>query len=159
MIVEIVFENDEAATLTVEQDLLLQAMRVAANRHKVPDNCEVVITITDNEQIRELNRDYRNIDLATDVLSFAYDEAEEPEIIGGATERILGDVIISIDKVREQALIYNHSVARELSYLAVHGFLHLLGFDHLTAADKKIMRLQEEAIMQDLELERATGGI
>ena len=97
--------------------------------------------------------------MATDVLSFAYDEAEEPEIIGGATERILGDVIISINKVREQAIIYNHSVARELSYLAVHGFLHLLGFDHLIMSDKKIMREQEEIIMQDLELERVIGGI
>ena len=68
--------------------------------------------------------------------------------------RVLGDVIISIDKVREQAEQYNHSEARELGYLAVHGFLHLLGFDHIDKADKVVMRAEEESIMHALELTR-----
>jgi len=157
MIVEIVFEHDEAAGLFAEQELLLQAMQVAAKRHNVEDYCEVIITITDNEQIRELNRDYRGIDTPTDVLSFAYAEADEPEIVGGSSGRVLGDIIISIDKVREQARDYGNSEARELSYLAVHGFLHLLGFDHLKSTDKKIMRAGEEAIMSELDLAHSDG--
>jgi probable rRNA maturation factor len=157
VIVEIVFEHDEVATLIAEQELLVQAMRVAAKQHKIEDECEMILTITDNEQIRELNREYRGKDISTDVLSFAYDEVDEPKIIGGCAGRVLGDVIISIDKVREQARVYDHSVARELSYLAVHGFLHLLGFDHLAEADKKLMRVQEEIIMKELDLSRVEG--
>ena len=143
--------------MIAEQQLLLQAMRVAAKQHNVDDDCEVIVTIADNEQIRELNRDYRDIDAPTDVLSFAYAETDEPEIIGGSAGRVLGDILISIDKVREQARDYGNSEARELSYLAVHGFLHLLGFDHIQSADKKVMRTREELIMSELDLAPGEG--
>lgn len=158
MIVEIVFDHDEASNMQVEQELLIKALQAAALKHNIEDTCEVVITITDDAEIQELNRVYRGKDVPTDVLSFAYAEADEPEVIGSTSGHILGDIIISIDRVRAQAVEYGHSLARELSYLAVHGFLHLLGYDHMTMADKKEMRLQEKEIMDRLDLQRTKTG-
>jgi probable rRNA maturation factor len=106
-----------------------------------------------------LNRDYRNKDAATDVLSFPLEEEmdgeSEPEVIGGPTERMLGDIVISIEKVVEQAGEYGHSIERELAFLAVHGMLHLLGYDHETdAAAERIMRSEEKRILIALGIER-----
>ena len=101
------------------------------------------IIIIDNDKIHEINKEYRGIDRPTDVISFALEEDEDYE----TKERLLGDIYISIDKVYEQAKEYNHSVKRELFFLVTHGFLHLLGYDHMKKDEEKIMfKLQEEIL-------------
>lgn len=118
----------------------------------------ITITLTTPEKIREVNKKYRNIDKTTDVLSFPLFEKEElEEKIKNNDfiyEDILGDIIISIDKVKEQAIEYNHSFERELSYMVVHSFYHLMGYDHMKEEEKKIMRQKEENILSKLGIER-----
>ena len=118
----------------------------------------ITITLTTPEKIREVNKKYRNIDKTTDVLSFPMFEKEElEEKIKNNDfiyEDILGDIIISIDKVKEQAIEYNHSFERELSYMVVHGFYHLMGYDHIKEEDKKEMRPKEEKILNKLKITR-----
>ena len=118
----------------------------------------MTITFTTPEEIRKINKKYRKIDRATDVLSFPmFEKAELDEKIKNKDflyEDVLGDVIISIDKVREQAEEYGHSFERELSYMLVHGFYHLMGYDHIEEEDKKIMRPKEEKILNELKITR-----
>ncbi len=118
----------------------------------------ITVTLTNPENIKEINKEYRNIDRATDVLSFPMfqkDELEEKMKNNDFEhEDILGDLVISIDKVKEQAVEYGHSFERELSYMLVHGFYHLMGYDHIEEEDKKIMRPKEEKILNDLKILR-----
>ena len=118
----------------------------------------ITITLTTPEKIQEVNKKYRNIDKTTDVLSFPMFEKEELEEKikenDFICEDILGDIIISIDKVKEQAIEYNHSFERELSYMIVHGFYHLMGYDHIEEEDKKEMRPKEEKILNRLQITR-----
>ena len=118
----------------------------------------MTITFTTPEEIRKINKKYRKIDKATDVLSFPMFEKDEldEKIKNGdfPYEDVLGDVIISIEKVREQAEEYGHSFERELSYMLVHGFYHLMGYDHIEEEDKKVMRPKEEKILSELKIVR-----
>ncbi|MCR1897860.1 rRNA maturation RNase YbeY [Irregularibacter muris] len=116
---------------------------------------EVSISFVSNEEIQELNREYRNKNTPTDVLSFPLVEREDLDNMVQAQEEILlGDIIISISKALEQAEEYGHSFSRELSYLTVHGIYHLLGYDHMTQEEKKAMREKEEAVMEALQINR-----
>ena len=118
----------------------------------------MTITFTTPEEIKKINKKYRKIDKATDVLSFPMFEKDEldEKIKSGdfPYEDVLGDVIISIEKVREQAEEYGHSFERELSYMLVHGFYHLMGYDHIEEEDKKIMRPKDETILNELKITR-----
>ncbi len=118
----------------------------------------ITVTLTTPENIRKINKEYRNIDRATDVLSFPMFEKDELEekIKNNDFEHedVLGDLIISIEKVREQAEEYGHSFERELSYMLVHGFYHLMGYDHIKEEDKRKMRPKEEKILNDLKILR-----
>ena len=118
----------------------------------------ITVTFTNPENIQKINKEYRNIDKPTDVLSFPMFEKEEiQEKIKNNDflhEDILGDIIISIEKVQEQAREYGHSFERELSYMLVHGFYHLLGYDHIEEKDKKEMRTKEEKILKTLNILR-----
>ena len=111
----------------------------------------ITITLTTPEQIKQINKTYRNIDKATDVLSFPMFEKDELEKKIAQNdfihEDILGDIIISIEKVEEQAKEYEHSFEREFSYMLVHGFYHLMGYDHIQEEDKTIMRQKEEKVL------------
>ena len=115
-------------------------------------------TLTTPENIRKINKKYRKIDKATDVLSFPmFEKAELDEKIKNKDflyEDVLGDIIISIEKVKEQAEEYGHSFERELSYMVVHGFYHLMGYDHIEEEDKKIMRPKEEKVLEQLNITR-----
>ncbi len=106
--------------------------------------------ITTDEIIREINREYRNKDASTDVISFAYNETENI-----APLNILGDIVISFEKVKEQAKEYGHSVEREFYYVLSHGLLHLLGYDHIEENEKKIMREREEEILAEFNYMRS----
>ena len=109
-------------------------------------NVSFNIIIVDNEMIHKINKEYRGIDRPTDVISFALED-EKDMIINEEAGRVLGDIYISIDKVRSQASEYGHSFLRELAFLCVHGFLHLQGYDHMKVEDEKIMfGLQDEIL-------------
>ncbi len=118
----------------------------------------ITVTLTTPENIQEINKKYRGIDKATDVLSFPMFEKEELEEKIEKNdfehEDILGDIVISIQKVEEQAKEYGHSFEREFSYMIVHGFYHLMGYDHIQEEDKKKMRPKEEKILKDLKMNR-----
>lgn len=103
------------------------------------------LIIVDNKYIHKLNRDYRGIDRVTDVITFALED--EDSVVVPAEERILGDIYISLEKAKEQAEEYNHSLLRELSFLAVHGFYHLLGYDHVTKEEEKVMFAKQEEVL------------
>ena len=118
------------------------------------ETAEVSITLTDNVYIHELNMKYRNIDRPTDVLSFALNEGEEPEIVDGPVVNMLGDIIISVERATEQAAEYGHSIEREIAFLTVHGMLHLLGYDHMEETDRVEMRKEEDYVMEKLEIGR-----
>ena len=111
--------------------------------------------IRNPENIRKLNNEYRNIDKETDVLSFPMFEKNEISNIKNMEYReSLGDIVISIERVKEQALEYEHSFERELAYMLVHGFYHLMGEDHIEEDDKKIMREKEEYVLNRLQISR-----
>jgi len=118
------------------------------------ETAEVSITLTDNVYIHELNMKYRNIDRPTDVLSFALNEGEEPEIVDGPVVNMLGDIIISVERATEQAAEYGHSIEREIAFLTVHGMLHLLGYDHMEEVDRVEMRKEEDYVMEKLGIGR-----
>lgn len=153
--------SDKAKSLKQEEiNLIEDIIYASAKKLKIDENFELSITIVKNEEIKEINQKYRSIDQVTDVISFAIEDNDENEInffFEGKESpfpRLLGDIFISIDKTKEQAQEYGHSFERELSFLVVHGFLHLNGYDHQTKKEEKEMfRLQEE-ILKGYGLER-----
>ena len=122
-----------------------------ACKHMEVDNPLLNIIIVDNEKIREINRDYRNKDAVTDVISFAFEEVNDVEY---TDIRFLGEIYISYERCVSQAEDFGHSVKREFCYLAVHGLLHLLGYDHMVDEDKKVMRALEEEILSEYDIKR-----
>lgn len=150
------FENDQERIALSEymEKRLHDGLNAVAHLHDLDDMTEVDITIVDDEEIHTLNREYRNVDRPTDVLSFALDEGEEdePELIDGPEEHLLGDIIISAETAQRQGEEFGHGLEREIVYLAVHGLLHLLGYDHMTDEDKKIMRAKEEEALREIRL-------
>lgn len=118
------------------------------------DNLYVNIILTNPDVIRQYNKKYRNIDKETDVLSFPMFEKDELISFNTNIQEVLGDIIISIDRVKRQALEYGHSFERELAYMLVHGFYHLMGYDHIEDEDKKIMRKKEEYILNSMNITR-----
>jgi len=115
-------------------------------------NLYVNIVLTNPENIKRINKEHRNIDKETDVLSFPMFEKEELEQRKGLNQDVLGDIVISIAKVKEQAVEYGHSFERELAYMAVHGFYHLMGYDHMNETDKIVMREKEENVLNKLNI-------
>lgn len=109
------------------------------------------IIFTDEDRIRQINKDYRNIDKVTDVISFALNDNDECNF---NAEDELGDIFICIPRAKEQANDYGHSIEREVGFLAVHGYLHLCGYDHMTESDEKIMFSRQEEILAQAGLER-----
>ena len=116
------------------------------------ENVTFNLIIVDNEYIHELNKNYRGIDRETDVITFALED--EDTLVMPDDQRILGDIYISIDRAKTQAVEYNHSLLRELSFLAVHGFYHLLGYDHMTEEDEKVMFKKQEEVLEAYGIRR-----
>ena len=145
------FEKNE------EYEKVVQKVLTECFKVEVLENSKlyISITLTNPENIRKLNNEYRNIDKETDVLSFPMFEKEEIDSIRNFEyEEALGDIIISIERVKEQAEEYGHSFERELAYMVVHGFYHLMGEDHIEEDDKKIMREKEENVLSKLNILR-----
>ena len=135
----------------VELDTVLKVLDSALKKENL-DDVSFNLIIVDNEYIHELNRTYRNIDRETDVITFALED--EDSIVLPSDERVLGDIYISIDKAESQAEEYGHSLLRELSFLAVHGFYHLLGYDHMTEEDEKVMFKKQEEVLEEYGISR-----
>lgn len=156
MKLEIDFLDEVNALSQEELTEIERLLNYAGAKEEVQAGSELSVTFVSNERIQEINRDYRDKDRATDVISFAMEELGEGEmeIVGAEIPRILGDIIISIPKAREQAEEYNHSFMRELGFLAVHGFLHLLGYDHLTPEEEKQMVNKQNEILEGFGLGR-----
>ena len=151
---------DETDKITEDMaDWIEDLLNVAAKKLSVEKNAEVSITVVSNEKIREINREYRDKDKVTDVISFAIEDDEDDllkefDMEGITIPRDLGDIFISYDKAVEQAEEYGHSVERELGFLMVHGFLHLNGYDHMTDEDEKRMFALQEEILKEYGLKR-----
>jgi len=109
------------------------------------EDVEFNIIIVDNKKIREINKEYRKIDKETDVISFALEDYMDITL----PHRLLGDIYISIDKAKGQAIEYGHSLLRELGFLSIHGLLHLLGYDHMNEEDEKVMFERQELILNE----------
>ena len=158
MIINYRNDQDKVEVTKETESLLRKALQAGARVHRLPKETEVSVTLVDNAAIHQLNRDYRNVDRPTDVLSFALDEADEPAEVGGPEEHLLGDIVISAEMAQKQAGEFGHSLNREVAYLAVHSLLHLLGYDHKKTADKKAMRAEEEKILEKIHLSQADLG-
>ena len=140
--------------------LIKNCVRASLQMEGVNVPCEVSVLITNDAEIRKINREYRNIDAPTDVLSFPMYELvpgkfKAPEAADSLESGVLllGDIVISADRIREQARSYGHPIERETAYLTVHSVLHLLGYDHVDeASDKRKMRAREEAVLEWIKI-------
>lgn len=158
-------EYDPDLGIDYEQTALQVAEQVLAEE-ECPYEAEVSLLLTSDEEIRRLNLEYRSIDRPTDVLSFPQIEYEKPADLSMAEEReaeyfnpdtgelFLGDIIISLDRVKEQAKNYGHSVKREFAFLVAHSMFHLLGYDHMTEEDARDMEVRQAMVLQHLGIER-----
>ncbi|WP_302816945.1 rRNA maturation RNase YbeY [Selenomonas flueggei] len=146
----------EPDTLEVPQedvDAVRRAVLTVGRLYGALD-AEVSVTLTNDAHIHALNRDYRGVDRPTDVLSFALTESEEPEIFDAPGGVVLGDLVISLERAAAQAETYGHSFLRELSFLTVHGMLHLLGYDHIEEEERLEMEEEQRHVMDALGIAR-----
>ena len=144
---EIFNETNEKVDLDEEKKIIEYALK-----HENLENVEFNVIFVDGKTIRKINKEYRNIDRVTDVISFALEDGEDN--ISFEFGRLLGDIYICVDKMKEQAKQYGHSLLREQGFLTVHGLLHLLGYDHMTKEDEEIMFKKQELILNDYGLKR-----
>ena len=144
-------ETDENIDEYLEK--LEGVLNYALDYEKVKD-AEFNVIYVDSNKIHELNREYRGVDRVTDVISFALEDAPDIEL----DHRILGDIYICIERAHEQAIEYGHSFLREMAFLEVHGLLHLLGYDHMTEEEEKIMFGKQEEILNGYGIRRDNNG-
>lgn len=147
---------DETETLEDQTLQFVERILQHAATEEDISAAELSVSFVTNDMIQGINKEYRGKDAPTDVISFAMEEMGEGEmeVVGALVPRMLGDIIISIDRTKEQAADYGHSFERELGFLAVHGFLHLLGYDHIAKEDETKMFAKQEAILSTLGITR-----
>ena len=134
------------------QQIYLEIIKETVNQLEIDEDLELSCILVDDQKIHEINKEYRNIDRSTDVISFALEDNEQYYVSG--MPRSLGDIFISIDHAKMQAEEYGHSLKREMCFLFTHGLLHLLGFDHMEAEDEKEMTAMQKAILEALAIGR-----
>ncbi len=146
--IDVLFDNRQDIMEITENNIkaIEYAVSTVLKAENANGDYEVSVSFVTNEEIRELNRDYRNVDSETDVLSFPMDE----DVFNGVI--ILGDIVLSTQRIIEQANEFGHSLEREMIYLTVHSMLHLIGYDHIIDSEKEEMRLREKEIMKQLQL-------
>ena len=165
-----IYVDNRQTKINVDKELIEQLTYViefALKEEEVNVKCEVSLLFVDNDEIKEINNETRNIDKETDVLSFPMLEYSENRVFKeqykdykfsasdlDGDELVLGDIVLSLEKALEQSKEYNHSFEREASYLVIHSVLHLLGYDHMEEDEKKIMRSREEDILNKLNITR-----
>ena len=143
---------DNSQSLPLDEALWRDRLETMMRLEGLPENAQVSVTFVDDAAIHELNREHRGVDRPTDVLSFPQFEADE-EIPEGMPH-VLGDLVVSLETARRQAEEYGHSEEREIAFLLVHGFLHLLGYDHETAEDEAEMREEQRVLLDRLGISR-----
>lgn len=165
-----IFVDNRQSKIEITEEIeksIANIIEYALREEKVNIPCEVSVVFVDNEKIRELNRENRNIDKVTDVLSFPMLEYPKGKVFKNVYENfnfpdtdldegslVLGDVALSLEKAKEQSLEFNHSFIREVVYLTIHSVLHLLGYDHMEEEEKIVMRKREEEILEKFNLTR-----
>ena len=150
--------SEEMGTLEELEKIVKRAVEIIGPLYDV-ENSEVSITLTNDEYIHQMNKEYRGLDRPTDVLSFAFVDSEEPEIEDGPETEVLGDIIISLERAWAQSQEYGHSMERELSFLTIHGMLHLLGYDHMEEEERMEMEEEQRYIMGKLGISRDGKGM
>lgn len=151
----IITDNQKKVRIPTGLRMLIRRSCIAVLwEEKFRGDSEVSVSFVDNDEIRRLNKEFRNIDAATDVLSFPMGENGEYDINPDTGAKLLGDVVISMERAMEQAKEFGHSLEREVCYLTVHSMLHLLGYDHMEPGEKAEMRMKEETVMTRIGLER-----
>ncbi len=160
------FECDEGFERGAEYEVLIsKVIEASLDYEKCPYEAEINVVLTGNEEIHQVNKEFRNIDKATDVLSFPMIDYESPadfdsleeymEYFNPETgELLLGDIMISIEQAKKQAKEYNHSLERELAFLTAHSMLHLCGYDHMEDSERVVMEQKQEEILQLLGITR-----
>ena len=149
---DVLFENNTNEEINYK--LIEKVISEALRYEGFNDNTEVSVTIVDNEEIRKINNKFRNIDRATDVLSFPLIDFDNESLPDDGSKIYLGDIIISIERAKEQAKEYGHSIDREIGFLTAHSMLHLLGYDHMVPEEEKEMFAKQEEILNNLGLRR-----
>lgn len=152
------YDHTQGELTSHQRELAEKLLAFAAQQLQLKDNDEMSLTFVKNPEIKEINAKYRGVDRATDVISFAINDDDEEIVMddemAAMIPKDLGDLFISIDKVKEQALFLGHSEDRELGFLVVHGFLHLNGYDHEEPADEEKMFSLQEKILDEYGLTR-----
>ncbi len=158
---EIFFENtqDKLEVDDKLQELVQRVAEAVLEYEKFGKNTEISVLFVDNEQIREINNDFRQIDSATDVLSFPMLDFGGNKIIENVGDSylgtvVLGDIVVSLERAKTQAEEYGHSYEREVGFLVCHSMLHLLGYDHEEESERAVMREKEEAVLEKINLTR-----
>lgn len=154
MIIDIDIHDDTGQLTDKQCELIEEILKAAAKYESVVEDSEVSVSFVDDEAIKEINRQYRDKDMPTDVISFALNDDHSDQIKGEDIPNLLGDIIISYPRAARQAEEYGHSLERELGFLVVHGFLHLLGYDHLSEDDEKTMFTKQEEILEAYGLQK-----
>lgn len=149
---EFIFDYTDESLTAEQEEVMKKAVETALFAEGFKKDCEISVVITDNDGIHEINREYRGIDAPTDVLSFPQYEFSSPSVFAEKIEEpvMLGDIVISKERLISQAEEIGHSFEDELCYLTVHSVLHLLGYDHMEEEDKKLMRTREKEIVKEI---------
>lgn len=165
----VLFERDGEEEIGFDyESLLIKVVEEALRQEQCPYECEVNVRLTENEGIRRLNQEFRDLDVPTDVLSFPMVEYEMPADFSqldspeaqvmyfnlDTKELLLGDIVISLERAREQSEEYGHSLERELAFLTAHSMLHLMGYDHMEDGEREVMEDKQERILQNLGITR-----
>lgn len=153
-----IFLSNEQDKLDPPEDmeqLIELCTKGALEEEEIEDDAEVSVTLVDNESIRELNNEHRGIDRATDVLSFPMGDGECFEVDPDTDAILLGDIVISLERAKEQAEEYGHSYRREVAFLLTHSLFHLLGYDHVDSEeDERVMFAKQEKVLEKLGITR-----
>lgn len=149
---DVLFENE--TNINVDESLINKVIAESLRYEGVSNNCEISVTIVDNEEIHRINFKHRGIDRPTDVLSFPLIDFENETLPSDGSKIYLGDIIISAERAKEQATEYGHSFEREIAFLTAHSMLHLLGYDHMVESEEKIMFSKQEEILNNLNIRR-----
>ncbi len=165
----VLFERDGEEEIGFDyEEMLIKVVEEALRQEQCPYECEVNVRLTENEGIRRLNQEFRDLDVPTDVLSFPMVEYEVPADFSqlespeaqimyfnlDTGELLLGDIVISLERAREQSEEYGHSMERELAFLTAHSMLHLMGYDHMEEDERELMEQKQENILQNLGITR-----
>ncbi len=169
MTINIEYETDKKLDLDYEK-IITDVVNEAVDYEKCPYEVEVNVTLTDNESIHKINNEFRQVDSATDVLSFPMIDYETPSDFDSLEEEfdtntedyfnpdtgelMLGDIVVSVEKVLEQAEKYGHTPTRELAFLVAHSMMHLFGYDHMTEDESRVMEAKQREVLDNLGITR-----